>query len=320
MPIAFNGLAEGLKKTLHQIRNTGPRHGGGLRVLGWSAGAAACLIAAAAIAAVLPDPLLRHMPGEGAGWQYAAVQLGDYLEAPLASPEEARRLTIESVVYSGRPGAYLATILDEDSHRSAEIECLALNIYFEARGESDDGKRAVAHVVMNRIADAAFPSSACAVIREGGTLDPRKCQFTWWCDERSNQPLNLAAWRKSRAIAAEVYDATVDDLTGGALWYHADYVAPAWGARFAPGPQIGRHMFYHKAGTRAAKASAQATAAETQRAPSGVEVIRPKPPASESAISAPARAPLPSGPPRRHRIVTPTGPSEAALTLPANGG
>ena len=34
-----------------------------------------------------------------------------------------------------------------------EIECLALNIYFEARGEPDAGRRAVGHVVMNRVSD-----------------------------------------------------------------------------------------------------------------------------------------------------------------------
>ncbi len=302
-------------------KNSGPRHGGGLRVLGWGAGAAGCLIAAAALAAILPEPLLRQMPGEGAGRQYAALQLGDYLKAPLASAEEARRFTIESVLYSGRPGAYLTAVLDQDSHRDAELECLALNIYFEARGESDDGKRAVAHVVMNRVADPAFPSSACAVIREGGTLDPRKCQFTWWCDGRSNQPLNLAAWRTSRTIATEVYDSARDstgddDLTGGALWYHADYVAPAWGARFAPGPRIGRHLFYRKPNERPATAAGPGS----RQAATGIEVIRAVPAASAPATSEPVRAPLPSGPLRRHHLVAPAGPSDAALPRPTDGG
>jgi len=302
---------------LNHNKNKDPHHGGGLRVVGWSAGAAACLFAVATMAAVLPESLLRHMPGEDGDWRYAAVQLGDYVAAPLAQADEARRLTIESVVYSGRPGAYLPTVLDEGSHRRAEIECLALNIYFEARGESDEGKRAVAHVVMNRVADGAFPSSACAVIREGGTLDPGKCQFTWWCDERSNQPINLAAWRVSRAIAAEVYDAAAHDstgeadVTGGALWYHADYVAPAWGARFAPGPKIGRHLFYRKASTR----PTATTSPGPQEAARGIEVIR-----GGRTVPETGRAPLPSGPLRRQHLITPTGPSEAALALPATGG
>ena len=40
-----------------------------------------------------------------------------------------------------------------------EVECLALTVYFEARGEPDDGKRAVAHVVMNRVSDRRFPDT-----------------------------------------------------------------------------------------------------------------------------------------------------------------
>ena len=38
-----------------------------------------------------------------------------------------------------------------------EIECLALTIYFEARGEPDEGKIAVGHVVMNRAQNPLFP-------------------------------------------------------------------------------------------------------------------------------------------------------------------
>ncbi len=40
-----------------------------------------------------------------------------------------------------------------------EVECLALNIYHEARGEPDEGKVAVGHVVMNRAADPRFSGS-----------------------------------------------------------------------------------------------------------------------------------------------------------------
>ncbi len=42
-----------------------------------------------------------------------------------------------------------------------ELECLALTIYFEARGEPDEGKLAVGHVVMNRVQPALFPRRVC---------------------------------------------------------------------------------------------------------------------------------------------------------------
>jgi hypothetical protein len=41
-----------------------------------------------------------------------------------------------------------------------ELECLALTIYFEARGEADEGKLAVGHVVMNRAQHPLFPRRA----------------------------------------------------------------------------------------------------------------------------------------------------------------
>ncbi|MDX1424290.1 MAG: cell wall hydrolase [Kiloniellales bacterium] len=128
----------------------------------------------------------------------------------------------------------------------ADLDCLALNIYFEARNEDLEGKRAVGHVVMNRVRDAAFPATVCQVIRDGGERADGGCQFSWWCDGRSDTPLDNLAWRESREIAWDILRGTTRDPTRGALWYHADYVAPAWRTDFDGGRQIGRHIFYRR--------------------------------------------------------------------------
>ncbi len=128
----------------------------------------------------------------------------------------------------------------------AELDCLALNIYFEARNDTLEGKRAVGHVVMNRVRDAAFPGSVCQVVRDGGEAVRGGCQFSWWCDGRSDKPVNHLAWRESREIAWDVLRGASRDPTSGALWYHADYVTPAWSAGLARGPHIGRHIFYQR--------------------------------------------------------------------------
>lgn len=125
-----------------------------------------------------------------------------------------------------------------------EIACLALNIYFEARGESDKGKIAVGHVVLNRVASKRFPGTICDVIRQGGQLRRNRCQFSWWCDGRSDKPQDKRQWQKSSELALNVYWGQVDDPTRGALWYHADYVKPSWRKAFVRGPKIGRHIFY----------------------------------------------------------------------------
>lgn len=125
-----------------------------------------------------------------------------------------------------------------------EIDCLALNIYFEARGEPVDGRIAVGHVVLNRVADSRYPDKICEVVKQGGPKPRHRCQFSWWCDGRSDRPRDVQAWRESQVLARVIFWGYAEDPTGGALWYHADYTQPAWGRKLARGPKIGRHHFY----------------------------------------------------------------------------
>jgi hypothetical protein len=72
-----------------------------------------------------------------------------------------------------------------------QLQCLADNIYYEAKGEPDLGKIAVARVVMNRV-EAGFEKDPCAVIYQGApggkikAADSRGgCQFSWLCGGRT---------------------------------------------------------------------------------------------------------------------------------------
>jgi spore germination cell wall hydrolase CwlJ-like protein len=127
-----------------------------------------------------------------------------------------------------------------------EIFCLALNIYFEARSEEEVGQLAVGHVVMNRVADRHYPGTACGVVRQGGEERLHRCQFSWWCDGRSDEPLNKKAWLRSIKLAIKVYFGHSEDPTEGALWYHADYANPYWRDTLVLGNKIGQHIFYLK--------------------------------------------------------------------------
>ncbi len=124
------------------------------------------------------------------------------------------------------------------------LRCMALNIYFEARGEPFLGKIAVGHVVLNRIANRRYPSNACAVIQQGGERRRYRCQFSWWCDGRSDQPRNEASWREAIFVAMLIHRGATKDPTGGALWYHADSVDPYWSRQMLRFAKIGRHIFY----------------------------------------------------------------------------
>jgi spore germination cell wall hydrolase CwlJ-like protein len=125
-----------------------------------------------------------------------------------------------------------------------QIECLAKTIYFEARGEPDAGKLAVGHVVMNRVASDDYPDTVCQVMKQGGAKKLHRCQFSFYCDGRSDDPKDKVAWRHSQALARAVFWDFSPDPTGGARWYHADYVSPHWRNAFDKGPVIGQHVFY----------------------------------------------------------------------------
>ncbi len=124
-----------------------------------------------------------------------------------------------------------------------ELHCLALTIYFEARGESMDGQIAVGKVVMNRVADRRFPGNVCDVVRHGGR-HRENCQFSWYCDRLSDRPGHDGDWQAARRLAYSVYWDKVADPTEGALWYHAVYVKPIWRRKLQRIGRIGQHIFY----------------------------------------------------------------------------
>jgi spore germination cell wall hydrolase CwlJ-like protein len=113
-----------------------------------------------------------------------------------------------------------------------DLYCLAMNNYREARGEPFEGKLAVGHVVLNRVADKRFPKRICAVIRQGGEKRRHRCHFSWWCDGRSDRPRDIRAWRDSVMVAELIQAGLTRDPTDGALWYHAGYVSPGWAENF----------------------------------------------------------------------------------------
>jgi len=125
-----------------------------------------------------------------------------------------------------------------------EVHCLAMNIYFEARGESKMGQQAVGHVVMNRVEHSTYPDSVCEVVHQGGEKQLYRCQFSWWCDGLPDKPVDQKAWRQSFQLALNIYLGHSKDTTDGALWYHAAYVTPYWSKKLLQGPRIGQHIFY----------------------------------------------------------------------------
>lgn len=123
------------------------------------------------------------------------------------------------------------------------LRCLALNIYHEARSEPESGRLAVAAVTLNRVRSPAYPDSVCGVVRQGGERLHR-CQFSWWCDGKSDVPTESRAWDQALRLARRSLLGLEEDPTGGATHYHATYVRPRWASVFEDTARIGQHIFY----------------------------------------------------------------------------
>jgi spore germination cell wall hydrolase CwlJ-like protein len=119
-------------------------------------------------------------------------------------------------------------------------QCLALALYWEARGEGSQGMLAVSSVVLNRVEDERFPDSVCGVVYEGGESPP--CQFSWWCDGKSDDPTNPEKWSEVLSLAHTFLATRPQDPTDGALFYHSTSIRTPW--RREQTAQIGNHIFY----------------------------------------------------------------------------
>lgn len=135
------------------------------------------------------------------------------------------------------------------------VVCLALNVYWEARNQPLTGQIAVSQVVMNRMESEYYPDNVCEVITQGPTRPSWKnpleeipvrhrCQFSWYCDGKSDEPTDMQAWEQAIFVAHGVWYGKVDDQVDGSLWYHADYVTPAWASEKEIRAVHGNHIFY----------------------------------------------------------------------------
>ena len=141
--------------------------------------------------------------------------------------------------------------------KSEAVECLALNMYHEARGQGTAGELAVTTVVMNRVNDSRFPNTICGVVKQGPTRpswkDPKilfpikhKCQFSWYCDGKSDKPRDEKTYDKMLDFADTILSNKLLylDITDGATHYHADYVNPSWAKTKTKTVEIQDHIFY----------------------------------------------------------------------------
>jgi spore germination cell wall hydrolase CwlJ-like protein len=192
--------------------------------------------------AAIGTSVASHIP-ESEAAKAAPPAAPPMLVRPIA-PDQALKLNAAVPLASGpNPVAAPFVFKGSAAARAQALNCLASAVYYEAGNQDENGERAVAQVVLNRVRHPAFPSSVCGVVYEGSTK-PTGCQFTFTCDGSLSRPPDSDDWRRAMQVAKDALSGSVYAPVGWATHYHADYVVPYWAATMAKSAVVGAHLFY----------------------------------------------------------------------------
>ena len=198
-------------------------------------------------------------PVEGPVGKVGQVTNGGVIVAYAEAAEPATNVPFDAVIKKGSLGpnvvmpnapsthAWVNNPLPASARSESELKCLATAIYFEARGEPEQGQLAVAQVVLNRLKNPAYPNTICGVVYQNKTKRYR-CQFSFACDGRSDRITDARSWATAQALAKRAVEEQADTFisaVGSSTHYHATYVHPRWARRMTETDKIGRHIFYN---------------------------------------------------------------------------
>ncbi|HEV2560592.1 MAG TPA: cell wall hydrolase [Rhizomicrobium sp.] len=178
----------------------------------------------------------------------AALSMGASSGTPAHSFEVATAEIVQAptVEIPAIPAEISMRTVDSDVSAQilAEYRCLAEVMYYEARGEGEEGEKAVAEVVFHRVAEGVHGPTICAVVYEGAHRSA--CQFSFACNGARAARKSPQVWREAEVLAARILTGQqhLSDETSGATYYHATYVRPSWAPELIRTVQIGKHVFY----------------------------------------------------------------------------
>jgi hypothetical protein len=198
----------------------------------------------AARADVAPMPF--ETPGgsfPGSAFYYLAA--GDL--PPLAPEIHSDGVAAVPAIAAAGPAALALRVDNSGADRSRALQCLTAAISYEAASEPDAGQRAVAQVVLNRVAHPAYPNTVCGVVFQGSERRTG-CQFSFTCDgSLARAPIRLF-WLRAEAVARAALSGYVYAPVGLATHYHTVAVHPYWADSLAYLGTIGAHRFYRFGG------------------------------------------------------------------------
>jgi hypothetical protein len=201
--------------------------------------------------AVAPPPATGyeaddHFPGAAyffVGDQDAAPGAGTTGTADLPDmpiPAGAEQAGLDATIH---PAAVFSMGSATPLDRARALQCLTTAIYYEAAREPDEGQRAVAQVILNRVRHPAFPNTVCGVVYQGS--EKRGCQFSFACDGAlARSTPNRDYWIRAARVANAALSGQVLGAVGLATHYHTFAVTPAWNRGLVMTAAIGAHFFH----------------------------------------------------------------------------
>jgi len=222
------------------------------------------------------------------GWESPVEVIGSTLALDGTSDDAEAELA--SLPLAASPLRIRGT--DRDHLRAQE--CMTQAIYYEAASESDAGQRAVAQVVLNRVAHASYPRNVCGVVYQGSERTTG-CQFSFTCDGALARRPSASGWSRASRIARQALAGVVYAPVGTATHYHTLAVNPYWASSLETVTVIGFHIFYRWPGSAGQPSAFTAGYA-------GAE------PAARRASASTPTAPEPENPPPVPEFTLPGGP------------
>lgn len=199
-----------------------------------------------------PAPAVQPMGFETPGESFPGSAFYYLEDAPIAEPLGPATADLSPNLAVVPAAALVASGSGTDMVRAQE--CLATAIYYEAASESEAGQRAVAQVVLNRVAHGAWPSTVCGVVYQGSARHTG-CQFTFTCDGSLARRPSRAGWERASRIAHAALAGAVYRPVGLSTHYHTLAVRPYWAPGLTQTAVIGAHVFYRWPGVAGERAA-----------------------------------------------------------------
>lgn len=195
-----------------------------------------CLITAVFVGPIVAADATAQTPAE----PQAVVSKAQVLEEKAAGKERLAPAVPQSEIITQSEAQAVdpagVAVVDD------AIVCLSRTIYWEAKGGTDADMEGVANVVLNRLGHEGYPDTICGVVKQG--MEKKVCQFSWWCDGRSDQVKEDDRYAASKEIARKALNQQLSDRTKGAMFFHDRNARPAWASEYIRTAETGKFMFY----------------------------------------------------------------------------